>query len=296
MKVAFFGSDAFSRTCLTSLLKRCINLDVTLVFAKHNFAPTLNLPTINNWKTTSYTQFTVGLVASFGAFIPLRLMRQFRTGTILNVHPSLLPSYRGAAPIQWTLLDKCSTTGVTVIDCDAPTFDAGSIWAQKSVDVKEEDCYESLSSRLAELGGVMLADVLLDFGQREKYPQVGPVSIARKITRADALITWSSMSSSAVFARYRAIAHQETLYCDVDNRRLSLHMIHPELSRPLTEDVLLDRPKRVLHFRCADGMSAPVSLFGLSGKSNRFIAFDIWSNLFISDKRPTFDTYQGPLR
>jgi methionyl-tRNA formyltransferase len=74
------------------------------------------------------------VTASFGRRIPSSCLDIFHRGRKLNVHPSLLPKYRGAAPIQHTLLDKAGITGVSVIEMEnGKGFDFGDIWAQKAM-------------------------------------------------------------------------------------------------------------------------------------------------------------------
>lgn len=72
------------------------------------------------------------MVVSFGYFVPAPIIHGFKHGA-LNVHPSLLPKYRGAAPIQHTILAGDDETGVTIQELDDKAFDAGRILAQKKM-------------------------------------------------------------------------------------------------------------------------------------------------------------------
>ncbi|KAK7047279.1 Methionyl-tRNA formyltransferase [Paramarasmius palmivorus] len=82
----------------------------------------------------------------------------------LNVHPSLLPQYRGAAPIQHTILNGDKETGVCIIDMlkRSEGIDAGPIWAMDRMDVPEGSTFPSLMSSLAASGGQLLVTVLRD--------------------------------------------------------------------------------------------------------------------------------------
>jgi methionyl-tRNA formyltransferase len=112
--------------------------------------------------------YDLGVVVSFGYFIPPHIISAFRYGAI-NVHPSLLPKFRGAAPIQHTILRGESETGVTVQELDDKEFDAGRILAQTVVDLTPVDLptYKDLSVFLANVGSDLLIDTLQHFDQRK---------------------------------------------------------------------------------------------------------------------------------
>src|SRR5205085_3794131 len=93
-------------------------------------------------------------LAAFAALVPSNLLDLTPTG-ILNVHPSLLPRWRGAAPIQGALLAGDQDTGVSIIRL-VKALDAGPILLQERVPIAAEDDYLSLESRLAALGGDLL--------------------------------------------------------------------------------------------------------------------------------------------
>jgi methionyl-tRNA formyltransferase len=74
-------------------------------------------------------------VASFGQYIPNKILKCFWPGRKLNIHPSILPKYRGAAPIQWAIADGLEETGVSVMEVErvGRGYDVGDIWDQRSV-------------------------------------------------------------------------------------------------------------------------------------------------------------------
>lgn len=76
------------------------------------------------------------VTASFGRAVPAHILTRFDPSLRLNIHPSLLPKYRGAAPIQRTLIDDETLTGVSILqmeDVSMHGFDAGPVWAQRDV-------------------------------------------------------------------------------------------------------------------------------------------------------------------
>lgn len=75
------------------------------------------------------------ITASFGQYIPKSALKKFLPSRKLNLHPSLIPKYRGAAPIQWSIIDGADETGVSVIEMEqiGRGWDVGDIWDQKKV-------------------------------------------------------------------------------------------------------------------------------------------------------------------
>src|SRR5919202_1811401 len=120
------------------------------------------------------------LICAFGAFIKEPLLSQF---PMLNVHPSLLPRWRGAAPIERAIEAGDEETGVTIM---RPTMemDAGPIALQQAEPIRPDDDYGSLSPRLAPLGGDLLVRTLDESPPFRKQPEDG-VTIAAKIEADD---------------------------------------------------------------------------------------------------------------
>jgi methionyl-tRNA formyltransferase len=99
------------------------------------------------------------IVVGYGRIIPQWMIDLPRFGN-LNLHASLLPKYRGAAPIQWAVASGESKTGVTTMRIDAG-LDTGDILLQKEVSIAPEDTAETLAPRLAEIGAELMAETLL---------------------------------------------------------------------------------------------------------------------------------------
>jgi len=130
-------------------------------------------------------------VAAYGQILPAAILDLPRFGCV-NVHTSLLPKYRGAAPIQWAILDGEPQTGVTIMKMDAG-LDTGPILAQQATVITSEDDAQTLHNRLAELGSGLLLKTIPDYVAGKTLPQPQPVegiSYARKITRQDGLLDW----------------------------------------------------------------------------------------------------------
>ena len=126
------------------------------------------------------------------SILPNRLLRLPRLGSV-NVHPSLLPAYRGAAPIVWALFDGCTETGVTTFLLNR-RVDAGDILLQERVTVGGGETAGELEARLAEDGARLLVRSLdgMEDGSLQPRPQPREgESRAPKLTREDGRIDWS---------------------------------------------------------------------------------------------------------
>jgi methionyl-tRNA formyltransferase len=131
-------------------------------------------------------------VAAFGQILPPAILELPRHGC-LNVHTSLLPRYRGAAPIQWALLNGDLETGVTIMRMEAG-LDTGPIVAQESTSIHAEDDALTLHDRLAAMGARLLVRTIPGFvtGQIKPVPQPGEgIVLAPKIRKEQGQINWS---------------------------------------------------------------------------------------------------------
>jgi len=125
-------------------------------------------------------------LAAFAALIPNNVLQ---IAPILNVHPSLLPRWRGAAPIQAALLAGDRSTGVTIIEL-VQALDAGPILLQEQLPIADEDDYLTLEPRLAKLGSELLLRALAE--HPEPQPQDnGAATYCQRIEREDARIDWT---------------------------------------------------------------------------------------------------------
>lgn len=108
------------------------------------------------------------IVAAYGKIIPQTILDIPRLGA-LNIHPSLLPKYRGASPIQAAILAGDSSSGVTIIKMDVQ-MDHGSILAQEEIKLSEEDTFDNLSNKLFQQAANLLIKILPDYIGRKIQP------------------------------------------------------------------------------------------------------------------------------
>jgi methionyl-tRNA formyltransferase len=132
------------------------------------------------------------VVVAYGQILPQALLEIPRFGC-LNVHTSLLPKYRGAAPIQWAILNDEPETGVSIMKMDAG-LDTGAVLSEKRTPISPEDNSQTLHDRLATLGAELIVPTVHDFVAGRITPKAQPAeggSYARKITKEDGRIDWT---------------------------------------------------------------------------------------------------------
>lgn len=235
-RLLFFGSDAFSVRILKHLLDHdicplhVVTKSWTLLdrFAASNqltrFVWPLNIDDIKR-----HEQINIGLVASFGQMIDVNTISKFEYG-LFNVHPSLLPRYRGSTPIQTAVLEGISETGCTIMKIPPiAKFDVGDIIIKEPLKIKHREYALDLSDRLADLGASMAIRLLLNFEEcmRHAQPQTQEgSSLARKIKPHQGEIKFKSESSDAIDRKVRAYTGSVHLYtiC-LGGLRIKLHEV-----------------------------------------------------------------------
>jgi methionyl-tRNA formyltransferase len=132
------------------------------------------------------------IVAAYGQILPPAILDLPRFGC-LNVHTSLLPKYRGAAPIQWAILNGEAETGVTIMRMD-PGLDTGPILTQQATPIGPSDNAQTLHDRLAQIGAELLIPTIRDHVAGKISPRPQPAegaSHARKLTKEDGRLDWT---------------------------------------------------------------------------------------------------------
>jgi len=177
-------------------------------------------------ETLSRWELDLALVAAYGKIIPETLLRIPRLGMI-NVHASLLPRYRGAAPVQRAIIDGVPLTGVTIMRM-VPALDAGGMFAQATRPVGPDETSDVVEQDLAELGAELLLEVIEDLvaGRAVEEPQDDHLSTyAPKVTKDEGLIDWT-LPALAIHNRVRGLYPWPHAYTYLDGERLILLRTH----------------------------------------------------------------------
>ena len=130
------------------------------------------------------------VVVAYGLILPVEIIEAARYGS-LNIHASILPKWRGAAPIHRAIMSGDSETGVCIMKMDAG-LDTGPVVAKESTPIKADDTTSFLSERLADLGAKLLIETIKKIDELIPKPQsIIEVSYAKKIDKKEAKIDWS---------------------------------------------------------------------------------------------------------
>ncbi len=165
----------------------------------------INVPEVVNYITELNPDIII--TASYGGYIGKQI-RRLATRRVINLHPSLLPKYRGASPIQSVLLNGEASTGTSIYRLISE-LDAGPIIAQRSLDILPEDNYSSLQSRLAQQAAEMLMDLMktdssTPFAETPQDHKMA--SLCPKIDSSTCMINWQ-VPASAVLNKIRAFSY-----------------------------------------------------------------------------------------
>lgn len=160
----------------------------------------------------------VAVVVAYGRILP----NEFLTAPLhrcLNVHFSLLPKYRGAAPVNWAIVNGESDTGVTTMEI-VEELDAGPILLQSAMKIEDSEVAPHLMSRLADLGADLISETLRNLSDIAPRPQLNEeASFAPILTREDGLIDWS-MDAISIERRVRGFQPWPNAHTTFRSRRL----------------------------------------------------------------------------
>ena len=160
------------------------------------------------------------VVVAYGQYIPTRVI-ELAPFEAINVHPSLLPKYRGSAPIQWAILNGNTETGVSIIYL-AKKMDAGDILRQKTYPLGSDETSNTLHDKLAVFGAELLLNAVEDIRSdavfRTEQDETKVVEV-RKFTKDDGKIDWS-LSAEVIQNRIRAFDPWPGSFCTLPNGEL----------------------------------------------------------------------------
>ncbi|OQS05765.1 methionyl-tRNA formyltransferase [Thraustotheca clavata] len=222
---------------------------------------------LKDWEMPTTKPFDIGVVVSFGYFIHPHMLENVKHGAI-NMHPSLLPKYRGPAPIPRTLWNGDQVTGISVIEIDPRAFDVGRILHQTTIPVPPASTFHSLSKFLAERGAECVIETLKDFPAKKANAIVQDESLATKapkMKREHGLVTWTE-SAQRLYQIWQTVGETFGVMASLNsvpikllemrlpevNERKSLENIEtPEAPCP-TGTCFFDKSIKALWVKCTD--------------------------------------------
>lgn len=175
-----------------------------------------------------FRQADAGIVAAYGRILPDWMLNAPRLGCI-NVHSSLLPKYRGAAPINWAIVNGETETGVTIMQMDVG-MDTGAMLRQGALSIGPAETAAELTPRLAKLGANLLLETLTLLERGELVPQKqneAEATHAPMLKREDGLVDWT-LSATQIYNRLRGFTPFPGCYTLLNGQRLELLAATPE--------------------------------------------------------------------
>jgi methionyl-tRNA formyltransferase len=167
------------------------------------------------------------VVVAFGRILPKSVLDLSPRGC-LNVHYSLLPKYRGAAPVTWTIINGEEKGGVTTMQL-VEQLDAGPIYLQEEIQLDEHETTASLQAKLAPVGAHLLLQTILGLKSKSLQPQYQDetcVSFAPMIKKEDGLVDWTQ-TALAIERRVRAFTPWPSAYTHLNGKLLKIHRATP---------------------------------------------------------------------
>ncbi len=263
MKVLFFGTPYFAEVILQGLLDS--EFDVVGVvcqtdkpagrgnklvspkivsLAKENGVQVYQFEKlsehIEDFKKIDYD---IAVTASYGKILPKQLLD---LKLCINVHPSLLPKYRGSTPIQSALLNGDVLTGVSIMKTEVG-MDDGDIYSQEEVEILPEDDYNSLQDKLASVGLKLLLETLkkIELRKEKRTPQDdSKATFVKLIDKQDALLDFSENVNSLV-NKVRAFAENPVAYLFIGGERIKIYKARVEhMSSSANAGEIIEHKKR----------------------------------------------------
>jgi len=164
----------------------------------------------------------LGVLVAFGQILPQIVLNKPRLG-ILNIHPSLLPQYRGSSPIQSAIMNGDKKTGISIIKL-SDKVDAGDIVAQAELELDQSEDAEILHDKLANLGAKLLLEILPDYLAGKIIPKIQDDSRATftvMINREDGQIDWSK-TAGQIERQSRAFFPWPGVFTYLNGKRLKI--------------------------------------------------------------------------
>ena len=208
----------------------------------------------------------VAVVVAYGRILPESFLNAFPNGAI-NVHFSLLPKYRGAAPVNWAIVNGETTTGVTTMKMDAG-LDTGDILLQRETEIGANENAIDLMDRLSHVGAQLLSETLSQLNEiRQRQQDHSSATLAPIMTKEDGKFDWS-MSADEIARRVRGFQPFPTTYTFWEGKKLTLWNVTAQKSEdPLAKPgTVLSSKGDDLVIECGSGTSLKIGELQLEGK------------------------------
>jgi methionyl-tRNA formyltransferase len=210
----------------------------------------------------------VGVVVAYGHMVPSALLELPRLG-LINVHPSLLPKYRGAAPVHRAIIGGETVTGVSIMRV-TPQLDAGAVFATVTRRIEAHETSEAVEADLSRSGADLLVEVVdrLADGTWAETPQDDTqATYARKLTKAEGVLDWSQ-TATALHNRIRGLHPWPHASSHLDGTRLIVHESEPVAGaiHDAAPGVIVRADSEALHVAAGDNTVLALLTLQLEGR------------------------------
>ena len=215
-------------------------------------------------------------VVAYGKILPKEILEIPKLGCI-NVHASLLPKYRGAAPIQWVILNGDKTTGVTTMYMDEG-MDTGDMILKKEVEIADNETTGELWNRLSKIGGELLVETLeqIQSGTAPREKQGEDFTVAPMLNKEMAKIDWDNKSATEIKNLIRGLNPIMGAYSYLNGKKLKFWKVDIANSLNIIVDndidiikngtVLVSNEKDGLYIKAKDGIIRVLEIQGENAK------------------------------
>ncbi len=208
-------------------------------------------------------------VVAYGKILPVEVLNIPRLGCI-NLHGSILPKYRGAAPIQWSVLNGDTETGLTTIYMNEG-MDAGDIILTKKVEIREDETTGELWDKLSKIGARLLVETVkqIEEGTAPRIPQGKEFTLAPMLNKEMSKIDWNKMSSSKIKNLVRGlnpIMGAYTIYKEKKIKLWKIQISKENFEKEEAGTILVADDKNGLTIKTIDGAIDVLEIQGENAK------------------------------
>jgi methionyl-tRNA formyltransferase len=229
------------------------------------FQPT-RIKTAEALETFASHNADVAIVVAYGRILPETFLQAFPKGAI-NVHFSLLPKYRGAAPVNWAIVNGETKTGVTTMQMDAG-LDTGAILLQRESEISSNETAPELMQKLSAVGADLLSETLAMYDELTAQPQdESKATLAPIMKKEDGLISWM-LSAQDISNRVRGFQPFPTAFTFYKDKKLTIWNCKPSVvssQLSVVGEILEAKGDRLLVF-CGGGTVLEIEELQLEGK------------------------------
>lgn len=275
-RIIFFGTPAFAREILNTLVAEHYNVVAAVsqpdrpTGRKHKITPTPvhdfclehDIPCLQPEKLkdasaeiASYKPDLI-LTCAYGQFVPVSILQMPALGC-LNIHPSLLPKYRGGAPIQHAVMNGDDKTGVCLMEM-TKAMDAGKIYACYETPIGEDETFAEVNERLIQLSCRLLKDNLPLYIEGKlpgKEQDESKVVLALNITREEEKVSFKDEDLNHIYNHIRGLIDWPVAYGLIEGKRFKFHKVRKELKDVKVEPgTVLGFEDHALEIACQGGI------------------------------------------